>query len=155
MSNEEKVRLLVGALVSGVLLLLYAYVLGDAIAYAWGWKDGLRAGHQLPTEGAFWILQTIGSLVSALVTAQLAVAPRPGDPGKAELFLLGGAEGKWATIIALAYLAVWLLLGFAAVIAGLVHYEHSVPELAAFAKAWIGVAVAAAYAYLGIKAPGR
>lgn len=154
MSNDEKVRLFVGALISGILLLLYAYVLGDAISYAWGWKDELAAGKRVPTDGALWILQALGSLVSALVAAQLAVAPRPGDARRG-LFVLGGAEGKPATIIALAYLLVWLALGFVAVIAGLVHYKYAVPALADFAKGWLGLAMAAAYAYFGIKAAGQ
>jgi hypothetical protein len=142
------VRLITGAVISGALLALYALVLVEAIQFARG------ASGRPPTEGAYWILQTIGGLVSALVTAQLALAPRPGDGGGARLFVLGGVPaGKAATAIALLYLAVWLALGFAAVVFGLVRYQQLVPPLADFAREWIGLALAASFAFFGIRAP--
>jgi fumarate reductase subunit D len=145
---DKTIRLIAGALIAGALLGLYAFVLVEAIQYA-------RGKGESPTEGAFWILHTIGGLVSALVAAQLAVTPRPGDTGRVRLFVLGGMPADtMATIIAVLYLAVWLALGFAAVIVGLVDYKHEVVRLADFAKAWIGLALAAAYAYFGIRAPG-
>jgi len=144
--GNETVRLIVGAAISGALLGLYGFVLFDAIQYARG------ASPKFPTEGAFWVMNTIGGLVSALVAAQLALAPRPGE--QARLFVLGGAPADTkATAIALLYLGVWLVLGFAAVIFGLIRYEHVLLPLADFAKAWIGLAVAAAYAFFGLRAP--
>jgi hypothetical protein len=137
-------RLFVGGILSGALLALYGYVLVLAILYA------IDARKTEPTAGAYWILHAIGGLVSALVAAQLAVA---GGTGKASnLFVLGNvpAEGGAATL-ALIYLGVWLILGLAAVVCGLVQYKREVPPLADFAKAWIGLALAAAYAYFGVR----
>jgi hypothetical protein len=149
--GESKVRLIVGAVLSGALLALYAFVLVEAIQFA-----RAATGAKEPTDGAFWILHAIGGLVSALVAAQLAVVPEPGGTTKMRLFVLGGVEAdKTATTIALVYLFVWLALGFAAVIFGLVRYENPVPELADFAKTWIGLALAAVYAYFGIKPAGK
>jgi len=145
--GNERVRLIVGAAIAGTLLGLYGFVLVEAILYAKGVMQ------RPPTDNAFWVMHAIGGLVSALVAAQLAVTPLTNQ--RARLFVLGGAQADTpATIIALVYLGVWLVLGFAAVIFGLVNASHDVPQLADFAKAWIGLAVAAAYAFFGMSASG-
>ncbi|MFL6856936.1 MAG: hypothetical protein ACJ8EB_03395 [Allosphingosinicella sp.] len=142
----ETPRIVVGGLVAGALLALYVYVLVLAVLYAVG------ITHKEPTANAFWILQTIGALVSALVTAVLALAANgsTGSGGATKLHVLGvPAEGPVA-ILAIAYLVAWLACGFVAVVVGLLQYKVEVPQLGAYARAWIGVAIVAAYAYFGL-----
>jgi hypothetical protein len=56
-----------------------------------------------------------------------------------------------ATIVSTAFVLVWLLGGTAAVLM-YVLYPNAIPTtLSEFSKAWLGLALASAYSYLGIK----
>jgi hypothetical protein len=142
---DKTIRLVVGAVIAFVFLGLYGWVLIDAIFQARGRGDG-------PNGEAWWLLQTIGALVSAVVAAELAVTKRGEAPaGRAFGFTAPGEAptdpAKWT---ALAYLVVWLVLGLLAVILGMIEYRVEVPKLIDFAKTWVGLALGAAYAYFGI-----
>ena len=98
------------------------------------------------------ILNVVGGLVSALVIAELAIT-QPGDLPSAQILKRRHtkSEHKLATIISTAFIVVWLLGGAAAVLMYLL-YPNAIPTtLSEFAKAWLGLALASAYSYLGIK----
>ena len=96
-------------------------------------------------------LSSIGGLVSALVIAELAIT-KPGETPAARLLVQGASERskttlKWVTGI---YLLVWLLAGVTALLVGMFH-PATLPPLTSVGQSWFGLAVAAAYAYLGVK----
>jgi hypothetical protein len=101
------------------------------------------------SEGIAQLLETVGALVSAVVISELSVTTPAQAPGTrlAQVF----PEGQRGSVkfLASAYIVVWLLSGLALVIVGWVLYP-TVPQLNSAAKVWIGVAIAAAYAYFGI-----
>jgi hypothetical protein len=45
----------------------------------------------------------------------------------------------------------WIGMGFAAFVVGELWFPDKVPALTTFAEAWLGLAVAAGYAYFGIE----
>lgn len=142
--NQDRIRLIVGAAIAIVLLGLYAYALVEAICLAY------EGGNpkQLP-DGTSFLLHMLGGLVSAVVAARLAVTER----GKVPESERTGSDDRLATIVSLLYLGAWLALGVAAVSVGIVEQWNKVTALTDFAKAWIGLAIAAAYAYFGIQPP--
>lgn len=160
--TEDKIRLIVGTLIAFVLLFLYAFVLIKAVgialeappAGALEAPPADRPAKSLP-EGASYVLQIVGGLVSAVVAAQLAVTQRGKVPDGQVFGLIGEHPPRQtaniAAAIALLYLAVWFILGVVAVIMGLIEAKTPVKPLEEFAKAWLGLALAAAYAYFGIE----
>ena len=98
-----------------------------------------------------YTLSTIGGLVSALVIAELAVT-KPGDPPGANL--LGGSPSSIALFtiksVSVAYLLIWIGAGFWAFMISMYH-PKVVPALDDLGHAWLGLAVAAAYAYFGLQ----
>ena len=50
------------------------------------------------------------------------------------------------------YLLVWVLVGLAAYLVGTMWYPGKLKHLTDLGQAWLGLAVAAAYAYFGISA---
>ena len=107
-----------------------------------------------------FINATVGGLVSALVISQLAVT-RPGEnpavlSTRKRSFLTGkvsalpkGQEQSVNLIIGI-YLVVWLAVGLLALIVGLVVISDANTALKDTGATWLGIAVAAAYAYFGI-----
>jgi len=87
------------------------------------------------------------------VIAELSVT-KAGEPPAARLLAVGAtgrakAVMRWVTAV---YLLVWLVAGLAAFLIGLGRPE-ALPALTNVGQAWFGIAVAAAYAYLGLQPP--
>lgn len=96
-------------------------------------------------------LNVIAGLVSALVIAELAIT-QPGQAPVARV-LADDASPRARTIlkaVTVAYVLVWLIAGLVAFIKGMYH-PKALPALTSVGQAWLGLAVAAAYAYFGIK----
>jgi hypothetical protein len=96
-------------------------------------------------------LNVIAGLVSALVIAELAVT-QPGEAPMARV-LADGASQPSKTIlktVTIAYVLVWLIAGLVAFMKG-IYYPKALPALTSVGQAWLGLAVASAYAYFGIK----
>ncbi len=96
-------------------------------------------------------LNPVQSLVSALVISVLAIS-KPGQ--KLNLRFLGETAG-WVDSLAMAYVVVWIVAGATAFVYGQfilpdVHVERFA-LLVNVGSAWFGLAIAAAYAYLGIQ----
>jgi hypothetical protein len=147
-------KLIFGGLIAVILLGLYVYATVIAILAA---PCAGQPGCPTLNEGTVTILNLVGGLVSALVIAELAVTPAGEAPG--ERLLEADAHGKRAPstaltvvkVVATVYILVWLLCGLASLIVGYLKYPNNVPELTATGKAWLGLAISSAYAYLGVK----
>lgn len=96
-------------------------------------------------------LSIVGGLVSALVIAELAVT-QPGEaPGSRALSKDVSSRAKSAfKILTAIYVLAWLLAGLAAFWVGRYHPD-TLPPLTNLGQAWLGLAVASAYAYFGVK----
>ncbi len=147
-------KLLFGGLVAIILLGLYAYATTYSVLAA----SCLGAGNCTTyskdlNEGVVTVLNLVGGLVSALVIAQLAVTQPGAAPGAAFLDAANTAETtkKIVTAVSITYVAVWLACGLASLVVGYLRYPNVVPQLTANAKSWLGLAVAAAYSYLGLR----
>jgi hypothetical protein len=148
-------RLLFGGLIAIVLLGLYVYATVYSIqaALCLGPPGSTCTAYNANlTEGVTTVLNLIGGLVGALVIAQLAITDPKAAPGAglveetASDFLKNSVQ-----VVSIVYIVVWVACGVAALVVGLMKYPEAVPLLNAAAKSWLGLAVAAAYAYLGLK----
>lgn len=142
-------RILFGATIAIVLLGVYAFAVIEAIWVALSDSPGTLG------TGFSYTLETVGGLVSALVVVELAIT-RPGDPigvrsttGATDEAATAGQKRAIA-IIGTAYVLVWILLGVAAYVVGAMLYPDKVQPLTDFGQTWLGLAVAAGYAYFGI-----
>lgn len=90
--TNDKLRLFVGAIISLVLLGFYAYTLLQAIGYAASLPPRPGPAGPPPTDNAYWVLQMIGALVSALVAAELALTARGGPPAGRILALADSSD---------------------------------------------------------------
>jgi hypothetical protein len=96
-------------------------------------------------------LTMIGGLVSALVIAELAIT-KPGEMPLARI--LGASTSSAAStilkVVTAAYILVWLVAGLTAFIKGM-YNPKVLPPFTSVGQSWLGLAVAAAYAYFGVK----
>jgi len=102
-------------------------------------------------DGMAQYLAELGGLVSALVIAELAII-RPGEIPAARVLEPHPTDKarRRLRVVAIAYLVVWFLAGAAAFVFGLGH-PKVLPPLTGVGQSWFGIAVAAAYAYLGVR----
>ena len=146
-------RVLAGAIIALILLGLYTFSVGYAAMLAMGRVPGP------PTDGIIVCITTIGGLVSALVIAELAITTPDKDHRGIENFgsagALTGSDARVVGTVSAIYLLVWIILGLLAFIIGVMMYPDVVPALTNLGMAWLGLAVAAAYAYFGLNKPPK
>lgn len=139
------------AIFSGVL----AYILLALYVGIVGYMAFMVAEYQTKefTSGVTYIVTTVGGLVSALVIGKLALTPPTAPPAltTAAAVAAGSPPDPLNVGLTVAYMVVWLLTGLAALIVGVLLYSDVNKPLAAIGTNWLGLAVAAGYAYLGVK----
>jgi hypothetical protein len=104
------------------------------------------------TDGTVFVFTTVGGLISALVVAALAKTT-PGNNPSEHLhdFGLGPDLEKRASLLVVIYLAVWMLTGVTALVVGVMLFPSASKTLSDAGTTWLGLAVAAGYAYFGIR----
>lgn len=104
------------------------------------------------TNGMALALSLIGGLVSALVIAELAIT-RPGQEllARAHAGTTSSTSSGIVRVLAVLYLVAWAVTGLAAFIVGTMQHPGVLQPLTDLGQAWLGLAVAAGYAYFGIK----
>ncbi|HEX5759365.1 MAG TPA: hypothetical protein VF121_09245 [Thermoanaerobaculia bacterium] len=144
-------RVLFGGAVALILLALYVYLVfhGLLIVRCVTAGGDCTAADFKQTMAA--ALAMIGGLVSALVIAELSVT----EPGKTPAARVLSADSSTAAksglkVVAFVYLAVWLATGLAAFVFASLQHPETLQPLTDLGQSWLGLAVAAAYAYLGI-----
>ncbi|TAN02904.1 MAG: hypothetical protein EPN36_14860 [Rhodanobacteraceae bacterium] len=145
-------RTIAGGVIAVVLLGIYAWLIIAAACIALCTGTGCAAPAAF-NAGMTQALGVVTGLVSALVIAELAITPAGAAPAARLLPPTTGPRGRlllrWVTAI---YLLVWLVAGLIAFVIGLLH-PGALPALTHVGQAWFGIAIAAAYAWLGLK-PG-
>ncbi len=95
-------------------------------------------------------MSVLGGLVSALIISELAVA-QPGEtPGTRILTANAGTAKNILRWTIWLYIVAWLITGAWAFWTGLNH-PSILPALTSVGQAWLGLSVASAYAYLGLR----
>ncbi len=146
-------KLVIGGLIAVILLGLYVYSVwfGIAVVDCVSTPGCTRYTVASFTDGMVQALTTVGGLVSALVIAELAIT-RPNGAPMARVIASDDTAGKrsalkWVTAL---YMLVWLSAGFASYLVGQMQHPRVLQPLTDMGQGWLGLAVAAAYAYLGI-----
>jgi ABC-type multidrug transport system fused ATPase/permease subunit len=147
---------LFGPIIAVILLILFSV---STIYMIWAVVDHCSALQSCETavalfgDGFKYVVTTVGGLVSALVIAHLTVA-EPGRTPKIGSFVpVSRAAVATTNIVVLLYLLAWIATGLAALVVGVMIYPKASTTLADLGTTWLGLAVAAAYAYFGIKPP--
>lgn len=143
-----------GGVIAVILLGLYVYTVIVALAVT----SCLAKGDECTsltkdsfTSGMSTTLAMVGGLVSALVIAELAIT-KPGEVPVARA-LDENPTAQSETILKITtslYLLIWIIFGLLAFIIGFLQYPGFLQPLTDLGQSWFGLAVAAAYAYLGI-----
>jgi hypothetical protein len=151
-------KLLFGGLIGVILLGLYVYCVYEAIMVVTCLAKAGCTQYKPDdfTPGFAHAMNLIGGLVSALVIAELAIT----QPGQSPVALAVGGGAPlgpgldWTiTIVIMLYLLVWVLTGLAAYVVGTMWWPGKLQPLTDLGQAWLGLAVAAAYAYFGLSQP--
>ena len=148
-------RAFFGALIAGLLLALYVYLVIEG-ASAVTCAIQANCSGPLPTEFTPEMtaaLSVVAGLVSALVIAELSIT-EPGKAPVAQALDKNSSVNATRLVKAVAglYLLVWVAMGSWALLIGLKH-ASVLPAITNLGQAWFGLAIAAAYAYFGIKPP--
>jgi hypothetical protein len=135
-------RVMIGAIAVGVVFFLYVLLVGVAMFDSGGFSASMAT-----------VLAAVTGVVSAFVAAELAVTPPKEWPtGRT---LTGDPHTKsglseWTTWVCL---GVWLVVGAVALLWWLFKSDANA-AVGVIGKAWLGVMVASACAYLGVKPAG-
>jgi hypothetical protein len=146
-------KLVFGGLIAVILLGLYAYTVlfGISVVTCISTQGCTALTAASFTGGFASTMTTVGGLVSALVIAELAIT-KPGEAPVARA--LDPAASSRVTnslkIITGLYLLVWVALGLAAYVVGAMWHPGALEPLTDGGQTWLGLAVAAGYAYFGI-----
>jgi hypothetical protein len=147
-------KLAFGGAIALILLGLYIWAIWQAILVVNCVSGANCTAYPLThfTDGMVQALTLIGGLVSALVIAELAITV----PGQAPMARALDSSASSATQTTLSvvtglYLLAWLLSGLAAYVVGQLLHPKVLQPLTDLGQAWLGLAVAAGYAYFGIR----
>lgn len=147
-----------GGAISGVLLLVYVWAAFDMIIAVYGQRGVPPEQAQqavVYSQGFLNTVVTLGGLISALVVVTLG-RTNPGEmPGLAQMKPGAGTPTKWAIAVVGVYLFVWMSVGAASLVVGVMLVPDVLPTVADIGNNWLGLAVASAYAYFGIKDGGQ
>lgn len=144
-----------GGVIAVILLGLYVYTIVMALIVT----NCLSKGEACKTftkdsftSGMSTTLAMVGGLVSALVIAELAIT-KPGETPAARILdeTLSAQAETILKITTSLYLLIWTVFGLLAFIVGFLQHPDVLQPLTDLGQSWLGLAVAAAYAYLGIK----
>lgn len=149
-------KLIFGSIIAFILLCLYVYLVRVGIMEVWNCAKAGDVCESVDANafsaGMSQTLSMIGGLVSALVISELAVT-EPGTAPAARMLDPGSSiTVKWiVSVLTSVYLLVWIIAGLAAFFVGYLKHPNLLPALTNLGQAWFGLAVAAGYAYFGIK----
>lgn len=139
-------------------ILMFIYISAFVIIAEGVLCAGLQEGNQCQAyrdgtinDGIKLALNGIGGLISATVIAELALTS-PGEELKGHVVTGDGPTPLSKAVVRICT-GTWLLTGGLAFFIGVMLDNHSVPPLTDMGVAWLGLAVAALYSYLGVRPP--
>ncbi len=143
-----KYKLIIGGIIAYILLILYSgiavYIIIKAIVCSKDPSCGTLELH----HGLTYVLTTVGGLVSALVVSRMTITIPGSDPAVFRYF--GEAQPSVVNFIVWCYLLIWTFTGLASLVVGVIFFPDVCKTLSDFGTTWLGLAVAAGYAYFNI-----
>ena len=142
-------QLLRGA-IAVALLLLYAITVGYMVRAVWSHSGGDPLEF---SPGIVMVATGVGGLVSAYVVAVLAVTSRGDVPNLLRANAGASRSGGPGTLVSGAFLLVWFGVGVSTFVVGFMLKPDANQTVSDLGSSFFGVALAAGYAYMGLKAP--
>ena len=143
-----KYKLIIGGIIAYILLILYSgiaiYIIIKVIECSKDQSCGKLELH----SGLIYVLTTVGGLVSALVVSRMTITNPGSDPAVFRNF--NGDQPLIVNFIVWSYLIIWTFTGFATLLVGVIIFPDICKTLSEFGTTWLGLAVAAGYAYFNI-----
>jgi hypothetical protein len=143
-----KYKLIIGGIIAYILLVLYSGIAVYIIIKVMECSKDLSCETIDLHAGLIYVLTTVSGLVSALVVSRLSITTPGSDPG---VFLhLGEGQPLIINVIVWCYLIIWTFTGLAALVVGVIIFPDICKTLSDIGTTWLGLAVAAGYAYFNI-----
>jgi hypothetical protein len=140
--------------VSIFLLGVYIYSVYFAVKVAWCVDTSGCTEYTVASFHANFVtaMNAIGGLISALVVGVLALTPPNTAPSASSLGVTTDPKNdKYLKLTTSLYILGWLVTGVVAFLIGVLKRPDALKPLTDLGWTWFGFAVAAAYAYFGIK----
>jgi hypothetical protein len=147
-----KYKLIIGGIIAYILLILYSGIAVYIIIKVIGCSNDPECGKIDLHPGLIYVITTVGGLVSALVVSRMTITYPGADP--AVFRQLGEGQSPVINIIVWCYLIIWTFTGLAALVAGVIVFPDICKTLSDLGTTWLGIAVAAGYAYFNIDPNG-
>ena len=146
--NAKSIEILNG-IIAIILLLIYSFTLGHMILKVINWD--MANGNLIFNSNIIWVANVVGGLVAGVIIANLALS-KPGETPVTQVREISREYGKklLKTVI-WSYISVWLLIGTAAFLVGVILYPEVNNTLNEIGKYWLGILLGSAYAWFGIK----
>ena len=146
--NAKSIEILNG-IIAIILLLIYLFTLGYMILTVFNWDQA--DGDLVFNNNIIWVANVVGGLVAGVIIANLAVS-KPGETPVSQVREMSKEYGPslMKTVIWI-YIAVWLLIGTATFLVGVILRPEVNDTLNEIGKYWLGILLGSAYAWFGIK----
>lgn len=145
--NTKSAEILKG-LLAIILLFIYFITLGYVILEAINWDTSDQP--LVISTNILWTINVTGGLVAAVIIANLAVS-KPGKAPLSQVENISEAYGrKFMTAVIWIYVIIWLIIGLAAFLVGVIFRPEVCETLNELGKTWLGILLGSAYAWFGI-----
>jgi hypothetical protein len=132
-----------------VLLLIYSFTLGHMILKVMNWN--MAEGNLIFNNNIIWVANVVGGLIAGVIIANLALS-KPGETPVTQVREISRQYGqKLLKTVIWSYITVWLLIGTAAFLVGVILFPEINNTLNEIGKYWLGILLGSAYAWFGIK----
>jgi hypothetical protein len=146
--NAKSIEILNG-IIAIILLLIYSFTLGHMIVKVIGW-DTVN-GNLVFNNNIIWVANVVGGLVAGVIIANLALS-KPGETPVSQVREISRQYGKkLLKSVIWSYITVWLLIGTAAFLVGVILLPDVNSTLNEIGKYWLGILLGSAYAWFGVK----
>jgi hypothetical protein len=146
--NAKSIEILNG-IIAIILLLMYSFTLGHMILKVMSWN--MADGRLIFNNNIIWVVNVVGGLVAGVIIANLALS-KPGGTPVAQVREISRQYGqKLLKTVIWSYISVWLLIGTAAFLVGVILFPEVNNTLNEIGKYWLGILLGSAYAWFGIK----
>jgi hypothetical protein len=146
--NAKSIEILNG-IIAIILLFIYSFTLGYMIIAVGKWDQS--GGDLIFNNNIIWVANVVGGLVAGVIIANLALS-KPGETPVSQVTEISKEYGPslLKTVIWI-YIAVWLLIGTATFLVGVILRPEVNEILNEIGKYWLGILLGSAYAWFGIK----
>jgi hypothetical protein len=146
--NAKSIEILNG-IIAIILLIIYSFTLGYMILKVFNWDQD--NGDLVFNNNIIWVANVVGGLVAGVIIANLALS-KPGETPVTQVREMSRQYGRTLlkTVI-WSYISVWLLIGIATFLVGVIFSPDVNNTLNEMGKYWLGILLGSAYAWFGIK----